>query len=53
MSLVLQTILSFHLLFVNITRFLVRLFVNFSFNSENGSRRVFSFHSSNNHSGIT
>ena len=49
---VFQTLLNLHLLFVNITNFLVRLFVNFPFDSENGSRRIISFRSSNNHSEI-
>ena len=52
MFLVFQTMLNLHLLFVNITNFLVRLFVYFPFDSENGSRRIISFRSSNNHSEI-
>ena len=47
-----QRRLNFHLLFVNITSFLIRLLVNFSFYSENGSRRIIIFRSSNNHSEI-
>ena len=48
----LQRILNFHLLFVNITSYLIRLLVNFSFHSENGRRRIIIFRSSNNHSEI-
>ena len=33
-----QTVLNLHLLFVNITSFLIKLFVNFSFHSEDNSR---------------
>ena len=47
-----QRILNFHLLFVNITSFLIRLLVNLSYYSENGSRRIIIFRSSNNHSEI-
>ena len=41
MFLVFQTMLN--------SSFLIRLFVNFPFHSENGSLRVISFRSSNNH----
>ena len=39
--------LNLHLLLVNITRFLIRPLVHFSFDFENGSRRKISFCSSN------
>ena len=35
-----------------ITNFLIRVLVNFSFDSENDSRKIISFSSSNSHSGI-
>ena len=47
-----QIMLNLHLIFVNITHFRIRLFVDFSFDSENGSIRIISFRSSNNHLGI-
>ena len=50
MLLVFQTMLNLHLIFVNVANFLIRLLVDFSFDSENDSRRIISFFSSNNHS---
>ena len=44
--------LNLHLLFVNVTSFLIRLLANFSLDSENGSRSIIAFCPSNNHSGI-
>ena len=44
--------LNLHLLFANITSFLIRFLANFSFDSENGSRTIISFRSSDNHSRI-
>ena len=44
--------LNLHLLFVNMASFSISLLVNFSFDSENGSRALNRFRSSNNHSGI-
>ena len=38
--------LDLHLLFVNIMSVFIRLLVNFSFESENGSRRIVSFRTS-------
>ena len=52
MFLVFQTMLNLDLSFVNIMSFLIRLFVNFSFETENGSHKIINFRSSNNHSGI-
>ena len=52
MLLVFQTMLNLHLFFVNITSFLVKLFVNSLVDSQNVSRRIISFRSSNNYSGI-
>ena len=37
--------LNLHLLFVNITSFLIRLLANFSFDSENDSRTIIRFRS--------
>ena len=45
--------LNLYLLFVNVTSFLIRLLVDFSFGSENGGCRIISFCSSDNHSEIT
>ena len=39
-------------IFANITSFLIRLLANFSFDSENGSRTIISFRSSDSHSRI-
>ena len=44
--------LNLHLSFVNVSSILIGFLVNFSFDSESGSRRIISFRSSNNHSGI-
>ena len=53
MFVVFQPMLNLYLLFVNVTSFLIRLLVDFSFGSENGGCRIISFCSSDNHSEIT
>ena len=44
--------LNLHLLFVNVMSILIKLWINVSFDSENGSHRIISFRLSNNHSEI-